>query len=980
MEASDSPRPASDPRKWRINPWHLPWLLAPVAFPLLRWSAPVLPEPVRVALAFGLVVIVPGWLLHLLLMPRARVVLAARISRAFALGVAVVSVLGLVAWFLGGDAGLGPVAPPSEAPEVSLGSLTAVMWAEVALLLVGALLLVTRQMMRGSGRPKRDARNRKNARVSSPKVAPGAAFAPDDPPGADTAVAPDSGETRPAPKGTSPRGLPSGELPFFKRESTNPVMRRILREAYRLGDQHKADHPIAPRWATLLVLGVIVLTASILGFYAGSSFGFGTDVLDHLSCIREMIERDRVLPRTTFYIDGDGAAVDARKGFFHVVLALVTLLAGVDPARAWGLISGMLMPFALIVFHTFARRLLRSEGSALFATFLALICFGEVTRGPFVRLGYGSKMGTVLSWASLAIVLEYVMAKCSQRTLWVLACAAFAAAATHAFAAVEILFPLGVFLVVLVIVRGPHYPPLRRLGAGLLAALAGCLPILIWRVLFTLDSLNPIHTHRQGVLYFGEKLFIILPEEWGRLLLGVGFGGILLSLFLWKRARRNDAVLYLVALCIAPLLIVANPLIVPLLEPVMGYLVARFVLMVPALIVLAHMARLMGEHLLELNSARRVVTSLLFYVLMLVLLFPRLEGFAHSYSAASLEKRDARSALAWQDLMGALDAEIPVPAVVLSDPLTSYGIPAFTRHYTVSVLHQHGSPSDSLALDRLAACRDVLSPYLGTGEKARHCRRFKVDYALVHLWPERHDQYFCNVGPDLAIRQKEALEQEESLFQKVWELEGRAALFRVRRENLDALAGIVTPGGARPHGRTTEQLIRPLLVGEPPAAALPVDSDSTAGITLVAARLDTTLAGPGEWIDLTLYWRRTGPVSEFPVDVHVRLETQPPRGRFWSTRLSKLHRAQHQKKSGKVYLARWVHTPLQGMLGTEHWPTDRYVVDHVSLKIPPKAASGEYEVKVTWMESTFLPNVFLSHYLSDRDAYDGQTVGRLEVF
>ena len=78
-------------------------------------------------------------------------------------------------------------------------------------------------------------------------------------------------------------------------------MQRILRRAQELGDQHKADNPVAPRWATLLVLGLMVLTASILGFYAGGHVGQLSDAPDHLSCVREMVERDRILPRTAFF-------------------------------------------------------------------------------------------------------------------------------------------------------------------------------------------------------------------------------------------------------------------------------------------------------------------------------------------------------------------------------------------------------------------------------------------------------------------------------------------------------------------------------------------------------------------------------------------------------------------------------------------------------------------------------------------------------
>jgi hypothetical protein len=758
-------------------------------------------------------------------------------------------------------------------------------------------------------------------------------------------------------------------------------MQRILREAYRLGDQHKADHPVAPRWATLLVLGVMVLLASFLGFQSGGQLGLVSDAPDHIACIREMVDQDRILPRTTFHIDGDGAAVDARKGFFHVALAVLAALSHVDPARMWALIPGMLIPLALIVFHTFARRLLRSEGTALFATFLALICYGEVTQGMFPRLAYGSHMGIVVAWATLAMALEYVLQPTARRALWLLAAGGFAATATHAFAPALIVFALGAYLVAMLLLRGVQHPALRRLGMALLVILAGCVLPLLWRLIFTHGPANPIHTHRQGILSLGPSFYVIMPLEWGRLLTVTGFGGIALSLFLWRRARDDDAVLYLATLSIAPLLVVANPVVVPLLEPFLGYLVARFVMAVPFLMVLAYMARRMGESFLELNSARRVVASLLFYVFMICLLFPRLESFARSHSAATQEGLRERSVLIWEDLMARLDSEIASPKVILSDPLTSYAIPALTRHYVVSVLHQHGSPSDTLALARLTACRDVLSPYLGAGEKARLCRRFAVDCVLVNCrQPRTRDYFACSVGPNLSLAQKEALDAETALFRKIWNLGTDGALYRVRRENLDALAGVVMPGHSRPAGRATEELIQGILRRELPVDANPADTDTVAGITLSGVAMDTTLVSRGERVGMTLYWQRVGEPSAFPLQVHVRLETTAPRGPLWTLHLSKVHRILQQVRTGLRYRNRRVHVPLQGMFGVQRWPADRYVVDRMAITIPEDAAAGEYQVKVMWEERTFLPNHHISHFLSDWDSYDGQIVARLEVY
>jgi hypothetical protein len=773
--------------------------------------------------------------------------------------------------------------------------------------------------------------------------------------------------------GVAPSGEPDGPRARLERE--------ILRQAYRLGEEQKIDRPLAPRWATLLVLGGILLFAGALAFYAGSGFRYDSDVPSHVACLREMVETDRILPRTMFHADGDGASVDPRKGFFHVALAAIAQLTQLEPVELLQVLPGILTIFALIIFHTMARRILRSEGTALLATFLAMICFGQARAGLLPHLAYGSFMGIALVWGVVALGLRFISGDGRRAMLWLVAAGAFAATATHLFAAVNALFTFGVFWVALLLFRRWRDPRTRRTGWVLLAAFAGCLPAIVWRYLFASQALNALHTHSQGLLFLSERLYVINPLEWAPFLGGVGFGGVLLSLLLWRRRDESEGVLFLAALSVAPLLILLNPLVVPLFEPLLGYLIARFAVLIPFLVVIAYVARWMGENLLDLNSARRVVTALLFYALMVILLFPRLGAFADSYSGAHLERDDRRSIFAWEDLLARLDEEIASPAVILSDPITGYTIPALTRHYTVAVLHQHASPADSLALARLAGVRDVLSPYIGTGEKARICRRFGVEYVLVNATFSRPvDQFFCHVGPQRARRQIAALGADPALFEQVWVEAGRGALFAVRRENLDPLSGIVRPGEPLPPRRNTAQLTQSLLLRRLPDDARPVLPDTVAGITLVAAAFDTTWVGRGESLGVTLYWRRVGEPPPFPVINHLRLDTDAPRNALWTPGVSKLHRLWHQVRDGVCYRQRLAVEPLGGEFGIEHWPRDRYVVDRVRVAIPSTCVPGEYVLRERWGEASFLPNLPLSHYLSDQDAYQGKAVGVVEIF
>jgi len=973
-----------------FNPWHLLWLLSPLFFLLLRGAQPWVPDIARAYLGLVGLVILPGWQWHQILLPRPRVGFAARVTRAFLLGVGWNALLGMAIWFAGGGAHLGPVTLPSPAAP-GAGRLVALLWAVPLGLVAGGLFLAARPWLarrgarpgsgRGGAAASGSAAHREGeARTDIYGYAGRSAEAIGSVPGPREGEPPASAAAQRARRGMRAAGVVVRSEPDAVRDGDDP-WQRILRRAYELGEEQKRERVIAPRWAALIVLTMIVIVTALLAFHAGGNFGYATDSPDHIASIREMVECNRVLPRTVFHADGDGPTVDPRKGFFHVILAGLAMLTGISAPRLWMLSPGLLVPFALILFHTLARRVLRSEGTALFATFLAVICFGEVNRGLFARLAYGNYMGVVLSWGVLALALRYVLGDCRRGMLACLAVAALGAAATHAFSLVAILFSLGAFALGLLLVRGPRHQSLRRVLRALGAVLIGIAPITAWRLLFASGSANLIHTHRQGVVYLTDSLFIVSPFEWARFLGGVGFAGILLACFLFRRLRESDAVVYLVTLSFAPLLVLLNPWLTVWLEPHFGYLIARFALLVPFLLVLAYVAGWMSVGLLRIDSWRRVVTALGFYALMLLLLFPRLDAFARSYSTANLERLGERSILQWSDVLQRLDRELPAPAVVLSDPLTSYAIPALTRHRSVCVLHQHGSPADSLALERLAGSRDVLSPYIGTGEKARICRRFSVDYVLLNAdFPRRRHLFFCSVGPAIAVRQARALEADRALLRTIWDLGDAGALYAVRAENLDLLSGIVKPGERTPAHPSTETRTHRILMRTLPADARPVLPDTIAGVTLAAIDIERPVVARGEQLGLTLFWRRVGEPPPFPLQTHLRMDARSPRDWLWTYRFSKLHRLLHERLEGQTYRLREEEVPLDGLFGCEHWPRDRYVVDRVEIPIPTYAVSGEYRLQVTWMEETFLPNLPLRHFLSDDDAYRGETVGLIEVY
>ncbi len=757
---------------------------------------------------------------------------------------------------------------------------------------------------------------------------------------------------------------------------------RLIREAYLLAERHKRGGPVAPGWASLLALVGMVVAAGVLGFYGGAALGFDTDGPDHLACIREMFDTDRILPNTVFHADGDGAKLDARKGFFHVVLAEICVLGGVAPERLWELLPGILGPFMVLVFHAFSRRILRTEGAALLATLMGLVCFANLDSGLLPRLGYGSRFGIVAGWGVLALAFHYVFNEADKRVFLLVAAASLAAMAVHVFTLAHAAGMLGATTLAFLLARSYRSSRVRRAAQALGAVLVGAIPLLLWRLAFAFGGANEIHTHTQGMILFGSGLMIPEPGQWERYLLGAGAVPVALSLLLWRKGwEEDDTALLLASSSALPFLVLLNPFLVGLLEPLGGYMISRLALLAPCFAVLAFLARRMGDYLVCLRSPGRIVTALGYFALMWALFFPRVGSLAASYSSQNMERIERRSIEAWRPLLSHLEASVDEPSVVLSDPLTGYAIVALTKHWTVAVLNQHGNPSDSLALARLAAARDVLSPLLGTVEKARACRRFSVDYVLVNTsFSGPYRAFFCQVDCEISRRQIEALEKDDSLFRKIWDVPGQGALFRVVKESVDGLAGVLGGEYARPHCRRLEEAAAEVMVRRLPDEAGPVVADTCCGATVVAARVLPAKVPRGSEVVVELYWSRAGEPGSFPMEGHLRLETEAPRGRLWNMRYSKIHRVFLQWRTGLRYRLRKEFLPFQGTFGVEHWPPYRYLVDRLRVRIPENAARGDYVVKVKWMEQTFLPNLPVSHFFCDRDAYDGAPIGYVEVF
>jgi len=719
--------------------------------------------------------------------------------------------------------------------------------------------------------------------------------------------------------------------------------------------------------ARRLLPGLVLLAAAILLASAlDGEMGPGTDAFDHLATVREIRDSGELLPLTTSYKYPEAPLPDPRKGFFHVGLAAMCVYSGSDPVVVWRELPVVLLPLALIVVFCLGRTLLGSAAGGLLAAALWLACFGGGGSRLPVQLGYAHNASEIGTWVLVALLVKYAAGGRDRLALFSTA-GLGALCFVHISSIVLALSAWGFFLAAALVLGGPERRrvSLRLVRAGLLWLLVG-VPAATVKMLMSYAPANPIQLQKQNLLYFTDSLYVVNPM-WVFAWLGLpgALALVLAARSVLRRECRGPGALYVAGAALGPVLIVLNPLAVPALYSVVGYLVERLTWVVPYPYVLAGFLLQVPAAVRSSGRGQAGLRSAL-----CVILAVAVAGAVARTAQSRLPGKRERgiSYESWQPALAYLREEVREPSVVASDMLTSYSIPAFTKHHVVSTLHQHGSPNDPRGLDRLLALQDIMNPYPDPPTLRRRLLEWEVDYILVNTtFGRRYRLYFTELDPASLARLDAYLASRGSLFPLVFEAQG-LRLYAVDRE---AVRCWDPPDRPRP----------PFLLGpdeEPPGET--VGAVFCDQVELVSVELDRNRVERGRKLEITCYWRKAaeGISYEMPWTVQVRIQRDFPKGRLYSPAYGKVYRKAIELLRGERYRWRQSHLPAAGAIPPPRWGS-WIVKDEVAFRVPPWMKPGVYEVTVSIGPESVYPNFALKDFLSDDDRYSGVTVGEVVV-
>ena len=721
-------------------------------------------------------------------------------------------------------------------------------------------------------------------------------------------------------------------------------------------------HPVA-----LVAILVAALVAGAHCAQLGTPVSYYSDSPDHIGTIRRMMAGGDAFPTDAFFKDAGAMGADPRKGLWHPCVALIATLAHVDPLVAWRGLAALLAPLFVLTAAGFAF-LIGGSFAAAVGAWALLLTYGGSLGAQYLREAvFATKLADQLALATITAVLFDLDVR-SRSTRLAAVGLALGAVAAHVFPALQfavVFAALGVGL--LVRDRGIS-PALRRLAVTAAALALACLPYLLWRARLSYAPNNIIHLEPQGLLQLWPGATVIsvgVLWDW------LGGAWLLFPLSWWAYAKhaQKPAVLMLLTTSVAVMMLLFCPPLVALLHPKLGYLLMRFVWLLPLSGAIAFaMDRVVADS--RAGGAWRRLRAALVMLILLALLRAPLADAAHVllHPQDAADHDAAVSVERWRGALAWIDTHLPAGSVVLSDPATSYSIPMMTRQYVVTLVDQHSSPNDSLALTRILEARDALSPYAGWARTREVVARHSVTaIALNDRFAEvpRLDFWAPDHGWFLAARAR--LDAQPAAFRRRYD-SGDFVVYEVDRAALDSLVRSAPDGPARPYVRT--------YVPSRDGVAVRVGDDAPA---LQGIRLSVQQAQPGDTLSALLEWRALGALRAGSYDVAMRFDRPLPGGTQWPSWCAKPMRKLIEKQHHERYRFRIDHIPTDGDYGVDLWHTDQVVRDSVPIVVPRDVAAGDYQVQVRMLRQPHYPNYRLSDYFLDHDYYSGIPVGTLRI-
>ncbi|MFH0777898.1 MAG: hypothetical protein V2A71_04620 [Candidatus Eisenbacteria bacterium] len=731
---------------------------------------------------------------------------------------------------------------------------------------------------------------------------------------------------------------------------------------------------------TLALLGLVV-GVGVLLLGTGAPLTWDADSAAHLSAIRGVVEEGSVFPAAQPYGPNGPQRPDPRFGIFHALAALLMVSSGVKIEVLWAILPAFFGPLLVLAYFFAARRITGNAWVAYLATLLFPLCYGGSRMGAMWVAGYPNRVSMLVYLVSLGVFFAHL----KERGRWLLVVLGIlmaTAAAVHVYYFIEFVFVISCFFLVKLVADWGR----RTETAGLWVTTCGvvvgaALPLLIYRFVTSYSAANPYAVEGQGNLYLWDGAYIVDPFKTFSWLGAVGLVTILMFPRFLVGARRRDSHAFVGAATAGPLALMFNPILVPMASTVINYLTARLVWAVPYTLSAAlFIGDLKGN--VTTGSLRGRLYCGLVYVLLGLALFATVDGKARFYHNIVSRKERAfpEDLAAPARVLERLDEITAGRKVILSDPVTAYAIPAFSRHYVTAIPVAHAAPTDPHPVSRIRDAMDVLNAGVSAEKTVSILRQYSVDFVVVNTgFSRRLSAFEYEIDPTFQERALRKMTSLPGVFEPVL-AEKNLHVFRVLDlESFQYVRDSATPGVGEEEIPDTGEGVP---TGGVPNESVPAESiaDFSGLFSLEEAVLDRRAAQPGDTVRIGFRWRCISPLpSEDVYKLYIRMESSFPRGPLFSEAYEKPYRKLLERRLGKRLRFRADVDPENSDRPLHLWKRGERIHQIVPVPVSPDLVPGEYSVRVSLRRTSFLNNYRFSDYLKDEDYYSGVEIGRLHI-
>jgi len=717
------------------------------------------------------------------------------------------------------------------------------------------------------------------------------------------------------------------------------------------------------------ILVAVAAVLAVVAMVAPPRLDLHQDSLDHIGYVRQVESENSLVPQGVLAQPvafrgaaapggGEATKADPRKGTIHAIVALASRLSQADPVDAWRALPAVMFALAFLAFAWFCVSFLPHPGLVYACAALFLLFQGGI--GVLHGREFANSQGVwlVYYWVLVPMTLRQVTAFDVAKLAALLIVFA-GGALMHVGVAVHFLVLLATLLVF-------H----RWLGLDRRAVVVTCAwgafvaaVVLSWKLLTAAGAGNEIHAHAQGLMYVG-RWFVVSPVEVLRQNGLVFFGGLAIVPFLFFFARKYPSARRQLAFAAIPFAVCFIPPLAPALYDVATYMLFRTLLNVPAFAVVTATFFWVAVWARRRGWVARVAAVLVLVVWAKVFLVPGVGAFERAYAAYQSERSDQSIVQRYEDVILFLRSR-PDGSVVLSDPKTSYLLSAVTDHRVVAVLGQHGNPNDPRAYDRLAAVRDVLSPFVLHSITAEACEQWGVDFVVVNgRLGDAAPGFLDDWTGSMYAATRAKLMALPTRFRPVFETD-------------DMTVFLYYPGSIPADTWLPERM--PLRFQ---AAGLRRCSVRAPDEAFYISEVDVSpkRALPGETL-LVRFGYEMQDMVPFgrPYVVYVRFDHESIAHDEGGYPMEKQVRRWRERKDGRLLRYRANHRPFGGIFQADRWPVGVVFYDFFEVKLPSTLEPGTYHVEFSIEQETLLPNFALRDFFYNRDHYSGTQCLEIEV-